>query len=217
MKYIYIILTCFALCFGACKNNGASSDKNSQDSAAKVLDSMKLDSINPGIKRFEIEKGVMSMKSFFSNQLLLDRTIYFDRYGARLVIMDERKTSIYEMNGFKYILHENEKKVVKERLTLESNYDPQMLNALLMTDTVKKEISWTPDGEEEILGRKCQKYLCHHNFLHLSTEVWLYKGFPVRVHTTDPQKNVSITECKKIDENITIDPSRFELPSWVKK
>ncbi len=216
MKKIYIIVACFAICFSACKNNGDHATADKQDTAVKIIDSMKLDSINPGIKRFEMERGIMKMKSFFSNQLLFTRTIYFDRFGARLKLLDERGFEVYEMNGFHYDVNGNEKKVVKDKLRLESNYDPQMLNALLMTDEVKKEINWTPDGEEEILGRKCQKYTCHQLQLRLTTDVWLYKGFPIRVQNTDPGKNVSITECKEVAENASIDPATFNLPSWAK-
>lgn len=216
MKYIYILLiVSMAGLFGACKNSDHHEDVKSD--SAKNVDTMKMDSINPGVKRFEVEKGVAVIKSYYSKELIISRTLYFDRYGARLLMVDERGFFTYEMNGFHYELNGKEKKTVKEKLRLESNYDPQMLNAMLMSDEVKKEINWTAGGEEEILGKKCQKYSCHHLQLRFTTDVWLYKGFPIRVQNTDPAKNVSITECTSFQENVAMDANRFELPDWAKK
>ncbi len=212
MKNIYIILACFTLSILACKNDGGHNEKVTSDTTAIVIDTMKLDSINPGMKRFEMEKGIMNMLMFSSDQILQKRTIYFDRFGARLVIVDERGLYIYQMNGFEYHINPRDKHIVKEQLRYENHYDPLMLNAMLMSDEVKKEINWTADGEEEILGHKCQKYKCHELKLNFTTEVWLYKGFPLLVKNQDPAKNVTIIECKKMQENVAVNPAKFVIP-----
>ncbi len=215
MKYIYVILACLSFSLFSCKNKGNHAENGTKDSVAEAVDTMKLDSIAPGIKRFEMEKGIMEMIMYTTNQTLQKRTIYFDRYGARLVIIDARGSYIYQMNGFEYHINPD-KKVVKNILRNEDQYDPTMLNALLMNDDLKKAINWTEDGEEEILGKKCKKYKCHELKLMFTNDVWLYKGFPMRVKIEDPVKNASIIECKKMQEGVDIDPAKFALPKFDK-
>lgn len=215
MKNIQIIIVIIALYITACKNNNTSEIKSDQDTTKTVENPMLKDSLNPGVKRFEVEKGKLEMIMFSSDKNLYKKIIYFDRYGARLtsiINFGNRIQYEYQQNGFSYHFNTADSHLVKEIFKPETFYDPQMLNTLLINDTIKKEINWTSTGFTEVLGRKCEKFECHDTRLNFHSEVYLYKGLPLFNKTTEPNGQVNITECKAFDENISVDNKNFIIP-----
>ena len=159
--------------------------------------------------RYGIKSGILTQKSEMG-----ETTVYFDNYGAleaQKMKMDfmgnSMEMTILRKDGKTYMINASEKQV--------QEMGGNDINFLNLTDAVKSANKIKEAGKETILGKECTKYTLESSQMGMtmSQTVWVWQGLTLKSLTDGGQFQFG-NEAVKLEENVTIPASTFEIPKF---
>ena len=165
-------------------------------------------------QRYGIKSGILTQKSEMG-----ETTVYFDNFGAleaqkmKMNFMgNEMVMTILRKDGKTYMINESEKQVQEMPGGGMGGND---INFLKLTDAVKSANKIKEAGKETILGRECTKYTMESSQMGMSMSqtVWVWQGITLKSLTDGGQFTFG-NEAVKLEENVEIPASTFEIPKF---
>lgn len=172
-------------------------------------------SAQPKDALFGVKSGIVTMSMDMMGMEIV-QDIYFDDYGQKQVTVanfNGQKNRIITENGSQIMINDEAK--TAQRMP---SFGPQeRINFLNLTDAVKKQNKIKELGTETIAGKECKKYSVTITAMGQTQgqTVWVYKGITLKSVTESMMGSMEQT-ATKIQENVTIEPSMFEIPAGVK-
>ena len=166
-------------------------------------------------QRYGVKSGILTQKSEMG-----ETTIYFDNYGAleaqkmKMNFMgNEMEMSIIRKDGKTYMVNVAEKQV--QEMPAGGMMGGSDINFLNLTDAVKSANKIKEAGKETILGKECTKYTmeAEQMGMTMSQTVWVWNGIALKSLTDGGQFQFG-NEAVKLEENVTIPASTFEIPKF---
>ncbi len=167
-------------------------------------------------KVYGIKSGIVTTTSDMMGQAIT-QMLYFDDYGAKQVTVSDfggqKMRILYEKDGSQVMVNDAEKSATR----MPSFGNQNSINWLNLTDKVKKDNNIKVLGEETVAGKTCTKYSFTVDMMGQKSEqkVWVYKGIKLKSVSESPMGNMEQV-ANKIEENVKVDASLFELPAGVK-
>ena len=164
--------------------------------------------------RYGIKSGILTQKSEMG-----ETTIYFDNYGAleaqkmKMNFMgNEMDMTILRKDGKTYMINASEKQVQEMP---DGGMGGNSINFLNLTDAVKSANKIKEAGKETILGKECTKYTMEASQMGMTMTqtVWVWEGIALKTLTDGGQFTFG-NEAVKLEENVEIPASTFEIPKF---
>jgi hypothetical protein len=165
-------------------------------------------------KRYGIKSGILTQTSEMG-----ETTVYFDNYGAveaQKMKMDfmgnAMEMTILRKDGKTYMINAAEKQVQEMPAGGMGGADINFLN---LTDAVKSANKIKELGKETVLGKECTKYSMTSSQMGMDMvqTVWVWNGIVLKTLTDGGQFQFG-NEAVKLEENVEIPASAFEIPKF---
>jgi hypothetical protein len=126
---------------------------------------------------------------------------------------NEMEMSIIRKDGKTYMVNVAEKQV--QEMPAGGMMGGSDINFLNLTDAVKSANKIKEAGKETILGKECTKYTmeAEQMGMTMSQTVWVWNGIALKSLTDGGQFQFG-NEAVKLEENVTIPASTFEIPNF---
>lgn len=215
MKYIFILFLATSVLFSCNSQNKeakALHEKHIQDSITALGDWAK-DSVNEGIKRYDVASGVVRYFVDFGNKDTSTRYLIFDRNGGRQV----RKSPfsiVLDRDGFTYFINPGDSVGTKMYTKYEDQFNPDQFDFKEFPLHLKKRYRYKELGTETILGRACQMVQLEDGEMNIKGKYWLYKYIPLKMEIRI-MNHTSTYKAVSFDENAKVDPHEFDLPAKI--
>lgn len=213
----------FALCFSACSQKPAEQPQSSDQQSPGGSQSPSAQSAPVTKGKYGLKSGIVTMKTETMGQEIAT-TIYFDDYGKKeyqetLMEMEVvkgqkikvRSVSLVPGDGYRYQI-DMEKKEGKKMKDYgggsSSNIDVKS-----MSDKMIKEYGIKKEDNETIAGKDCEVYSMDGNMGKGRFANW--QGISMKMDATMMKMKIEM-KATKIEENVVIPASRFEVPKDVK-
>ena len=201
-------LLCVIFFYGFISKNIAYNPQPSQNSGKYKIKS--------GIVRMNIETSMMKGTT--------KATLYFDDYGKKEsteTMMDMemmgQKIKVHQLTLIKgeYVINVDLDKKMCTKMKIPSNLDPTKVNFENLTSEMIKEYNIKKEGSETVLGKKCDIYSMFHAQSSTKGKVWVWNGISIKSEMNASGINIKTTTTK-IEENVQVPASKFEVPSGIK-
>lgn len=165
--------------------------------------------------RYGIKSGILTQKSEMG-----ETTIYFDNYGAleaqkmNMNFMgNAMEMTIIRKDGKTWMVNQTEKQV--QEMPAGGGMGGSDINFLNLTDAVKSANKIKEAGKEKILGKECTKYTLTSSQMgmDMNQTVWVWQGIVLKSLTDGGQFQFG-NEATKLEENVAIPASTFEVPKF---
>jgi len=165
--------------------------------------------------RYGIKSGILTQKSEMG-----ETTICFDNYGAleaqkmKMNFMgNEMEMTILRKDGKTYMINHTEKQV--QEMPAGGGMGGADINFLALTDAVKSANKIKEIGKETVLGKECTKYSMTQSQMgmDMAQTVWVWQGIVLKTLTDGGQFQFG-NEAVKLEENVEIPASTFEIPKF---
>jgi hypothetical protein len=216
-KNIIYLGFALAIIFASCNPSKNNDEKLAEKPSSEEVKSVENTKKSQG--KYGIKSGIVEYKS---NALGMDQTIIitFDDFGNKEVtdtytevmgIKDHARTIIKE--GYAYNLNMAEKRYTKVKMMGNSNENMDFLN---MGEDMVKKMNFKQLGKEKIIGKECDKHSIDYKEMSMKGTYWIWNGIALKSDITTMGMKV-LMEAVKIDENPSIDASKFEVPKEFKE
>lgn len=155
----------------------------------------------------EFETAVMGMKQ--------NMVMYIDDYGEKTAVeiksdMMGQKTHVISVvkDGYEYALDMINKVMTKEPYIESPETD---IDFTSLTEELMKELHLTYKGQEEFLGKMCDKFTLNNRTLLTTGTYWVWKGLPLKSEIKTAGMPINMT-AKSIDTKTVIPDTIFEIP-----
>lgn len=215
MKYIVILFMAVSFLF-SCKNKQeearAMQEKTKQDSITALGDWAK-DSVNEGIKRYDVASGIVRYFVDFGKKDTSTRFLIFDRNGGRQL----RKSPfslVLDKDGFTYFINPGDSVGTKMYTKHEDQFNPDQFDFKELPLHMKQRFRYKEIGSGKILNRDCKMVQLENGEMNIRGKYWLYKYIPLKMEITI-MNHTSTYTAVSFDENAVIDPHAFDLPAKI--
>lgn len=202
----------------ACKGKNENPKKSDDSLSTLKQDSMSLDSVHEGIKKYEMERGEIQYRVTMSKGEIWEQTLRFERFGAMMALYTsgkEMEMLELEKNGFHYSLNLSDRVGTKQYVNKEDR-DLQFISFLDMNEQVKKSWNYQELGEKEFLGKRCKRITLKKEKGGESAEYWVYKGVPLKKMIRFGNLPEIDIEAVSWDENPEEDQDIFDIPENIR-
>jgi hypothetical protein len=210
-----LYVTMLILVIASCKSDG----QNGLNSESKLADTLHVDSLNAGIKKYDIQSGTLKYIIYNGKDKKNPYDTsesYFADYGAKEARWSNKhKSLMIEKLGFVWSINMEDMRGNKLLNTLNMGFNPDMIDFKNISDAVQKQFQITKVGEDKVLGKECTVYSMQANEMGLKTRIWLHKFVKLKVELTSPMGPSNVIECISFDEGATPSPDKFEVPEGV--
>lgn len=208
MKKLLIPLLSIALILTGCKSKNSNAAANDQKGESSTITKKGKYAIKSGTVQYKTQ--VMGMEAI--------QTMMFDDYGAKektVVEMEmlgiKSQTTTITKDGFTYSYDTEKKTGTKTvEVTQSSNIDFENL-----TEEIKKDMKLEKIGEENFLGKSCDKYSIDYEKLKMKGTYLVWKGVPLKTNIDMSSMKIAL-EAIKFTEDPSFSASEFEVPADIK-
>lgn len=210
MKNSILILTLAFFVLYGCKNNNSSitADSSAADIAEEIA------GMSSMVVSYKTTMQSEGMKSVISSIQWID--MKNDRFATEMLTETEmagtktkESSLLIQTDGWEYILKPDEKTGIKMKGGETEDGDPtpgiKPENEETFRQVVEKE-GGKIAGNETLLGKNC--IVVEMIQEGETAKMWYYKGIPLKMIS-----NGYVMEATKIEENVTIPESRFQVPA----
>lgn len=206
MRHIFNLLLVVSMVFTSCKQNQpAGTTAANDEKAASPVAAAK--------GRYSLKSGTVEYKGnimgFSSTQ-----TTWFDDFGAKEAsetVMDMMGTTVRTLmiikDGFVYNIDPDKKTGSRTSAAIGS----ANINFENLTDEIIKEWNIKKEGQEEVLGRSCQKYSLENSSFSIKGNYWVWKGVAIKMDM-DMSSMKMLIEAVNIQENSVVPVNKFDVP-----
>jgi len=213
MKSQILILCFISLLVLSCgrRNNSATNDSQiTADTTMKFVS----DDTGKEVHRVSIKSAVIHMKSSAMG-MTQQIVIYLDDFGKKNATevtqeMMGKKIQQFSISDgeYMYSFSPDNRKGKKSKLDSES---PDNINFNALTKEMASKFKLKKTGTAMVLGRKCDVFTMEFAEAKLKGTYYIWKGIPLKTESEVSIMKVSM-EATSIEENVAIDPARFEIP-----
>ncbi len=209
-----LCLVSLLLFFAACnkENKPVDETKSTNATGQAKIETAKRYQVKSGIITYEIENNMMKGK--------MTQILYFDDYGAKesresvteLKMMGQSfKTHKINFNkdGYFYDLDLEKKTGGKMKGMLPKGMD---MDINKLSEEMKKEYNIKKVGTETVLGKECDVNTMEYAKMNMKGTVSLWQGLTLKSDMDMGKINVK-TVAVKLEENVSVPASKFEVPS----
>lgn len=209
MKNLLLVLAAVAILFYGCKNNNS---KVTADSSVTEI-AEEIAGMSTMVVSYKTTMQAEGMKSVINSTQWID--IKNDRFATEMVTETEfsgtktkESSLLIQAEGWEYILKPDEKTGIKMKGGDTDNEDPapgiKPENEETFRQMVEKE-GGKITGNETFLGKNC--IVVEMTQDGETAKMWYYKGIPLKMTS-----KAYLMEATKIEENVSIPESRFQVP-----
>jgi len=213
--FLATALACFVL-LSAC--NQAATDNTADENTLDNLTTLTQDSDRPADSKgkYLIEKGIIEFESEVMG-MKQNMTMYIAQYGEKQKV--EVKGSFmgirsHNLNiikdGYAYDIDLIEKKGTRISTSqIDKTEDIDFTN---LTSEIMAELNLKKSGQEEFLGKTCDKYTIDNRAMGMQGTYLVWMGVPLKSEVKLAGINVNMT-AKRIDLDTDISDDAFEIPT----
>jgi len=171
-----------------------------------------------GMNLFKSKSGIIEYE--YSGKSIGNETVYFDNHGNREARFKQTKTKmlgmtseentltlrldtviysidLVEKTGTRQVISIDVSKMSKEEIKEWEEWGRQM----------REDLGFEKTGEEQVLGRNCEIWEG------MGSKIWVWENMTLKSEVN--LMGQWITEAKKIDLNVKIDPDKFKIPDGI--
>lgn len=171
------------------------------------------------VAKYGIKSGIITSSTSILGKKI-ESTLYFDHYGANESIITEASTGQMAQSSLKMMIKNIGDTVYSASLSQKTGIKMPMpqkgINYLRLTPEDMKKYNMKDKGEEEVCGKKCQKYTMAiiQNNQTVKSTVWIWKGIPLKTITSIGllHQTQVVTDIK---ENIDVKNEYLEFPEGI--
>lgn len=211
MKKILFLTVAIMLFTFSCKNSEDNSTKN------KDKDKENIEKTDSPKGKYELKSGIVEYKTSMMG-MDMTQTLYFDNYGKKeatetIVEMMGVKTHSIDIikDGYNYNIDLTQKTGTKTAFVEGTTANIDFEN---LTDEMSKKMNLKKLGNENFMGKKCEKMSIDYKEMQMKGTFLVYKGIALKVDLDLGSMQMTMV-ANKFEENPNIPKSKFEVPDDV--
>jgi hypothetical protein len=208
MKKFFPIYLFVVLAAVSCNNNPVPGSENAQSDGNAVVTKKGKYGIRSGI--VEYKTTVMGMDA--------NQTLFFDDYGAKEATQVEMdmmgmkiRTYTLTKDGTVYNFDPDKKTGTKSTLSAQSG----TVDFENISQEVQKEMKLKKVGEENFLGKTCDKFTIDYEKMKMTGDYLVWKGIALKTNVDMGSMKIALYALK-VEENVVIPAEKFEIPADIK-
>lgn len=166
-------------------------------------------------RKFGVKSAQVEMKMETMGQEMLS-TLYFDDYGEKLLNVMVLSTPMGDMKIGQLSLGKKTYQILYDQKIVQEIAEADPINFNEPTEEERTKHKMQEMGTEQFLGKECKVYTFEQEIPMQGSakgKAWVWNGITLKSDISGGGASFNIT-ATSVKENITIDPSKFEIPKF---